>query len=410
LDFLLVTRASLFHLLLGAALTVGKPVPDQPAPGVSARAPALIRDVLLEKTTVCPGEDFKVTVLTSPPGPVEVLINGRMGNPQILRFPGRPGKRRIRVVASGSAEGIATVRREVQVVACPGRKFPLISARANPYREQTIDFTVRNAKELGLAKGAYVWDFGDASRATTDRPFVSHDYASSIDPAKPYVQLEATLTLPGQRAAARKSVTLRSTPYFNRRKGFVRPRVTTSRSFRKMGKSLSGDFRIRSLEEETIDFGEAREELQFCDPKRRAKFRSVPAASVLAGATGFEAGAPQSQGAGGAKRFLLAPKREIKGRVSLQEKDVPPEICGFAYHLLGKTKSGLRARASLYFEARPNLPLARKVTDEGTKRFLAELIRRKLVADPRVITDEDLYQLEQQGRIHRAVKGWEVEP
>jgi hypothetical protein len=46
----------------------------------------------------------------------------------------------------------------------------------------------------------------------------------------------------------------------------------------------------------------------------------------------------------------------------------------------------------------------------GTKRFLAELIRHKLVADPRVITDEDLYRLEQQGRIHRTVKGWEVEP
>lgn len=107
--------------------------------------------------------------------------------------------------------------------------------------------------------------------------------------------------------------------------------------------------------------------------------------------------------------FVVVPAGHVhEGFLTLEASKIDSGICNVAYHLLGETASGLRAYASLYFEVRANPALTGEVKDKTLAQFLETVLDRGWISDPTFISHEDLYRLEQEGKIRRTPAGWEV--
>lgn len=113
---------------------------------------------------------------------------------------------------------------------------------------------------------------------------------------------------------------------------------------------------------------------------------------------------PPPPGASGA--VVLPAKHDHTGFLTLDATRFSEGICGVGYHLKGVTADGLPVYASFYFAVQDGPK--QRLTDPRMKTFLKEVFRRGLVPSRSKITQEDLYRLEQEGRIRRTVNGWEV--
>jgi hypothetical protein len=134
----------------------------------------------------------------------------------------------------------------------------------------------------------------------------------------------------------------------------------------------------------------------------------------------FPSGEPPAQGAGsmpvvtvppapGASGVVVLPARhDHVGFITLDYARISEAVCGVGYHLKGVTADGLPAYASFYFAVKDNPSLKQRLTDPAMKAFLKEILRLGMVPGGRTVTQEDLYRLEQQGRIRRTANGWEV--
>lgn len=134
----------------------------------------------------------------------------------------------------------------------------------------------------------------------------------------------------------------------------------------------------------------------------------------------FPAGEPPTQGSGsvpivttppatGASGVVVLPaQHDHTGFVTLDFARISEGICGVGYHLKGVTADGLPVYASFFFAVKENPSLKQRLTDPAMKAFLIELLDRGLVPGGTTVTQEDLYRLEQQGRIRRTLNGWEV--
>jgi hypothetical protein len=106
--------------------------------------------------------------------------------------------------------------------------------------------------------------------------------------------------------------------------------------------------------------------------------------------------------------FVLIPGRHThQGFFSIRSNSIPDNVCGLGYHLIGRTNSGLEVHASLYYEVKTNPLYTEIVVEQAFKDFLNELINRGMVTNPNEISEQDLYRLEQEGKIRRTVHGWE---
>lgn len=134
----------------------------------------------------------------------------------------------------------------------------------------------------------------------------------------------------------------------------------------------------------------------------------------------FPQGEPPVQGAGnipiqtslpapGASGVVVVPSQHVhQGFITLDAARASEAVCGVGYHLRGVTANGFPVYASLYFRVKDNPTLKQRLTDPAMKTFLIQLLDSGLVPGGTRVTQEDLYRLEQQGRIRRTVNGWEV--
>jgi len=107
--------------------------------------------------------------------------------------------------------------------------------------------------------------------------------------------------------------------------------------------------------------------------------------------------------------FVVVPAGHThEGYMTLDAANLDSKTCGVAFHLVGETLGGLRAYASLYYETQENPSSVSPLKDKPLVSFLKKLLDRGLVSDPTIISHEDLYRLEQEGKIRRTPAGWEV--
>ncbi|MDR4498973.1 MAG: PKD domain-containing protein [Candidatus Scalindua sp.] len=105
---------------------------------------------------------------------------------------------------------------------------------------------------------------------------------------------------------------------------------------------------------------------------------------------------------------IVPANQSHKGYITIDKSLIPSDVCGLAFHLIGTTPSNKKTYASLYYETKLNPYLTTPLTDQSLSDFLKELADRGLVPNENQITQEELYQLEQEGKVRRTQNGWEV--
>jgi hypothetical protein len=326
-----------------------------------------------------------------------------------------------------------------------------VRARFNPYRPFTADFTVVNAKPPRT--GSYRWNFGDGTSQVTSVPYASHFYGARLDGTRPYQTFTVTVAGPPG-GTGRYTVTLQDNYYHLKRQGIVQPRVSADRTLRLSGGKLVGSYTIRNLEAEPLVFDRAVAEFQYCDTSRRSSYASlapnapelpsvpstpaVPATPTVPSGPTVPAAPGRSVTPGVASGVTAAPPvlatsptpaltattgttiptvagtgvrvnaKALQHRtVTLDPAGIPNGVCGVGHHLAGRTSSGTRAYASVYFEIRPQPPLAQHRHDPQLKQLLLDLRARGLLRDETQVSYDELYRLEQEGKIRQTETGWE---
>ena len=352
---------------------------------------------------------------------------------------GRAGPRLIHVVASTDDGKIESKSEKIAVNDCKAPNFPLVRTGSNPYHAYTADFTVKNASNFPGA--SYLWDFGDGTPKVRAGSYVSHFYGDRIDGSKPYETFTVTVSHPSTSSVAHYAVVLHDNYYYLKKQGIIQPKVSANRELVPSGSKLVGTYTIRNLEAEGLVFDRAVTEFYYCDPDRRSSFlQFLPKEPNFPSGPGFPSGpaipsVPNIPNAPG--RSIVTPitpvitpsrtarsptlphlptgggitvqaKQLYNGFVTFEASGIPQDACAIGHHLSGRTNSGVKAYASVYFELRSNHLRAQQVTDAKLNELLVTLIQQGLVQDETQITEEELYRLEQEGKIRRTERGWEV--
>ncbi len=356
------------------------------------QGPGIIRDVLLDKNEVCPGESLKVTVVAEHPDgegkPVEVSVNGKKGREQHLQFRGVPGPRRIFVAATTAEGHIDTREVAVDVRKCdPAGWIPDVRVGSNPFRLRTVDFIITNVSDLPMGAERYVWAFGDGKVEETSVPYASHRYAyPSLIRDEPYTVFQATITVKPKgrpEASAPKTMTVYNTYALDKQSGRIRPPAEWDERMETIGPYLVGRFALTNLEDEPITFTTRRIVEQPCSPAQDPRAEAVPKEISL----------------------YLGSGERFESAIVLPLASVPPDICGIAVHFTGSTRSGSPAYASLYFGVRQNPFLTEPERDYDVLQTLNSVAGLRLIADTNRINDEQLYRLAHEDRIQFPVRG-----
>ncbi len=179
----------------------------------------IIQDVILEKKTVCSGEDVLVTVIGHNPNGSDANLAYRIGdmrgNPAVLRFK-KPGKREFYVVAQDGGSHVDFKPVEIDVIDCPDRIQIVLEGKLSSLKSEEAEFEV--VKKTGIGERcSYEWDFGDGSKTSSTYGYITHNYALRNQKA-----FQSTFTVKvkatddeGRTATGRCSISLPNTHYIS---------------------------------------------------------------------------------------------------------------------------------------------------------------------------------------------------
>jgi hypothetical protein len=344
---------------------------------------ALIEAVTLDTQQVCAGESVHVQVETNRPDDTqaspEVSINGQPGASQHIQFAGVAGPRLMEIVAV-SGDTIDTRQASVEVIACPDHApFPIVTTRANPYHEETVDFDITNADAFRDLNPTYVWDFGDGQTEQTTLPRASHDYTAALLTDERYTVFPVQVTVqpdPGDPISTTTSVTLHSSYALTRQRGFVQLPVESGSTRVRLAQNGVGEMTITNPEQEAIELTQWQVEYQFCDPARQPATPDPEPYSVQ-----------------------VPGKQQITVQIAVPADRLSSDVCGIGVHLIGQSADGLPAFASRYIDVRQNTTLVERERDTAMIAMIKDVIDRGLVDDPTSITEADLDRLARAGQI-----------
>lgn len=382
-----------------------------------ATAGDLIQNVTLSSSQACIGELLQISVQTQHPsdpnGRVDVWIDGWPGAPQHLQFYRAEAARRV-VVFARTPEGLEDSHGvPVDVVDCDASYLRLLNRR-NPYHRYAVDFWVKRFSGEGRGEdagrddspfhgGSFFWVFGDGKTAVTAEPFVSHEYAPAVQHQLPYTTFEVSVTEISTQLTTKRRIALASSFDLARSMGFVEADIDAKVSFSPNG-AVNVSLEVRNHHSEPAVFGRYFKLYLPCDPAVPFRWQDVSAVSLF-GQSPTIKNAPASPGV-----LTIPPRRKQSYRISFEPGEIPPSICGIGYKLVGATPSRQKAYASTYFQVRNNPLFTQALADEETRAALKHLEDNGLLPNPDRVTEEDLYYLEQRGRIARTPAGWKVKP
>lgn len=286
--------------------------------------------------------------------------------------------------------------------------------KRNPYHRYTVDF--RTALHPQQPAGQiYDWTFGDGQTATTNAPFVSHDYSKSLQHQARYTEFEVSVVAKLSGFKARRTIAIPSSFFMSRRMGYVQAEIEHTKQ-PLPGGDVSVAIQVHNYHTESIAFDRYLKQYHHCDPNVPPRWQEVSAYSIFG-----EGVLPQVAQDGYPKKYepnapnptspgLITIEAEgiQPGRLTIPANEIPKDVCVIGYSLLGKTPSGLKVYGNFWIEVRRN-PLKME-TESNTKKLkvLKYLLDHNLVSNPDLITTENLYYLEQQGVIKNTPDGWEV--
>ena len=344
----------------------------------------IIQEISIDKTEICSGEDVFISVevssLESSQGDVFVYINNQLGNPQHIGFTGAPGQRTIQITAATREQEFDTEEITIEVVDCSEEEeFLQVSISPNPYQEHMVDFRITNAELFIDQDPIYVWNFGDGQSLQTTDAYTQHSYEPAISVEQPYFIFQASVTL--QRAGyedltAHETITLWNTYTPSEQQAYIQPQVNSDRYLERSGDNWEGDYTIKNKGDEPIEFISSQATIHPCDPEGKP--------------TAF----PQESA-----DFSVNSQRKITSNFTISADQIGDDYCTLEIMLSGQTESDQPVYANVYFDLQPNPLMLKPVKNTAMLQLLNLIVDKSWVDDPFNISEEDLYRLEQEGKI-----------
>jgi hypothetical protein len=221
------------------------------------------------------------------------------------------------------------------------------------------------------------WNFGAGPELLLARTSVLHDFSAQLDPERPRQSFEISVdfrrpdgpqaeALPPRTGTVRRTVHVVNPYALARERGIIQPRVRSELNARRLGRLLGATLTIENVEAVPLHLTSRR--IQLLRDDEGQEF--LPATPVS----------------------IEIPARSSRSlSVMIPSAQIPRPATGFAVHFSGSAL-GKAVRASAHFDLpsrRRQRPVA--VAPE-TVQLLDQLVRDKLVADPRRI---DIHELEE---------------
>ncbi len=266
----------------------------------------LIGEITTDKSTLCPGEDFMVSISPESetagdsPLPIAELnfnISGKYGDDIVLHGGMTPGPQSVDITASNGVDKIEHRQIEVEVLdpespECMDKPLVMLEVRRDLRDQNAVLAKVTATKGLEGTL-SYHWDFDDDMQFTTQEPEVRHSYAFRAQERNfsTYVVQVSVVDESGREAIGRNSIHLQNRHYKVRAFGMRITPVEYERFPRVTPDGLRFRSTLQNLEDNPVRFDNATLTLQACtggvedmhqkvDPKRLLGVDILPAGSL----------------------------------------------------------------------------------------------------------------------------------
>jgi hypothetical protein len=371
----------------------------KPAEAPADPAAPVVDEVTVEKTEVCEGEENLITVRAHTPDGTDpylhYAIGGRLG-PRVpvrswIADDGEAPKLQVQVFGKNNVVTTVDVP-SFTVKPCKPKRMALITSnlRANTWSEFDLEVKLienpapDNASFVPFQPRRYEWTFGDGEKATTEVPYVTHNFENRKQDAM-FSNLLIEVKVYGndeQPVLGRTSIQLLNPAFEDlATKGVVTLLVQLTPRFPELG-----------------DDGVVRQKVRMFHMRDRPVFihNAQVFRHLMANPTGAS---PQSvvDPSSLLGTSIIPPGRGIEFEVKLDTNN-EPDVFSLEHAVEGKDSEGLPARGTFSVMRPPPKPTKQKsdpVVDPMLKAKI--LAARKLLNRP-YVTDEDLWALERQGK------------
>ncbi len=184
-----------------------------------------IRDVVIEKNTVCTGEAFEVrVVMENQDGPDSDLIcrlGNKFSNAAVFNY-SEPGDQVIRIYVRDSQGNVDARNLPISVIDCPEKAAMFIKAIQKSRMANEIEFAIIEKRGI-TCPCTYEWEFGDGTTRTTAEESISHNYGNRPQDAfsSTFIVSVKAVDKDGTKAATQTSITLINTRFVSKQVGFA---------------------------------------------------------------------------------------------------------------------------------------------------------------------------------------------
>jgi hypothetical protein len=299
---------------------------------------------------------------------IAVLINGVIGSSRYVAWD-RSGKQRLNVTAwkehtSDSRQQVV----EVQPAKTGAALYRTLMRRvedqptallfsATPYWQQEVkrslvlqdksslvvpapddtNIVVQGRAQIGASRATptFEWDFGDATKLSTDNPSVVHDYLVALDPNQVLNNFTVTLTVrhpDSTPVVLRRTVVVVNHYALAKKYGFCQPHTSVNSNattgLTRLGTAVfNGSMRVWNPEPFAVPLTSNQVEVFFADPDKEPVL--LPAVSV---------------------NYSLHPKLSTIVSCQVEMAKLPPDAVSYAVHFRGRTIHDQPVHVSAYLD------------------------------------------------------------
>ncbi len=366
-------------------------------PALAAAAPEepIIDEILVEKSSVCEGEENLITVRAHTPGGeddayMHYQIGGQRGRTIPVRryLPDDKDVTPAPLMVSVFGRNNTVTRAEVppfEVKRCRTPRTLALGYRMVPNGVDEFLFHARvrnNTADDAFEAVEYHWNFGDGTEMVTAEPFVEHSYREREQDRMfaDYVVTCTAVAASGERVTGRSGFELLSDSYEHfAHKGIVLLRTAMTPRFPVMDESgrvtqtatIWHDY-DRPVRVTRILRGRHSRAGQMAEPPREID---------VAGLLGSD---------------IVPPKTPVTVRVSF-DAGGEEDIFSHEYLILGESEDGWRSAGGFSVMRPPERPTRENNRPVRDPLLAAKIMRARELTGKQLVTDEDLWRLERKG-------------
>jgi hypothetical protein len=371
------------------------PAPERPKAAPAEEPPPVIDEVSVEKQEVCAGEENLITVRAHTTNGTDAYlhaaIGGTIGSRVPLRiWPGVDGSYEpptVTVFGRGNVMAEAPVPR-YRVKDCKPDRNVLLLHRLLPNTVDEYELQARivevGAKENPDARPfrpvSYLWDFDDGSTEKTERPFVTHSYERRKQQSL-VSELLIRLTVRGESGEQLRGRTLLQIPNVLFQNFAERGIITILASPTPRFPEIDGEgvvrqvFRLWHHRDEMVRIGKVTAVRHYVETNDNS-----PHETVSLGVSEI----PPGDGV------------EVELKLDTENE---PDVFTVTYYLEGETAEGHPAKGTFSLMRPPPKPTKESHIPVDDPVLLAKIKRAREILGQELVTDEDIWRLEREGKM-----------